>query len=251
MPLSPSTAILTSGAAISPVIPLIIRRLDSPQSIPSLASVDQPDRLLSHSSTSNHEKPRITRRAISSLLLFPFLIPSPAATAAAAAGASLSLEVDLERYTDQSEGFTLLKPASWRKVEKAGATALFEEEGKGINNIGIVVSPVRLSSLRDFGTPEFVADKLIQAERRKESTKDANVLGVAERWCQNGFPVYEIEYRVDSSRGGMKRIFSAAFVASNKLYLLNIAHSDPPDDPLDNQTRGILEQVLHSFDVVV
>lgn len=56
-------------------------------------------------------------------------------------------------------------------MEKAGATALFEE-GKGGNSIGVVVNPVRLSSLRDFGTPEFVADKLIQAERRKVSSFD-------------------------------------------------------------------------------
>lgn len=52
-------------------------------------------------------------------------------------------------------------------MDKAGATALFVGEGNKNNNIGIVVNPVRLSSLRDFGTPEFVADKLIQAERRK------------------------------------------------------------------------------------
>lgn len=51
-------------------------------------------------------------------------------------------------------------------MEKAGATALFEE-GKGSNSIGVVVNPVRLASLKDFGTPEFVADKLIRAERKK------------------------------------------------------------------------------------
>ncbi|XP_020684376.1 psbP domain-containing protein 2, chloroplastic-like, partial [Dendrobium catenatum] len=72
----------------------------------------------------------------------------------------------LERYTDEVEGFTLLKPSTWAKMEKAGAKALFEE-GKGANNIGVVVNPVRLSSLKEFGTPEFVAEKLIQAERRK------------------------------------------------------------------------------------
>ena len=44
---------------------------------------------------------------------------------------------------------------------------LFEEPNKGSNNVGVVVNPVRLSNLRDFGSPEFVADKLIQAERRK------------------------------------------------------------------------------------
>lgn len=52
-------------------------------------------------------------------------------------------------------------------MEKAGATALFEEEGKGSNNIGVVVNLVRLSSLTEFGTPQFVVDKLIQAEKRK------------------------------------------------------------------------------------
>ncbi|KAK4772607.1 hypothetical protein SAY86_014382 [Trapa natans] len=80
---------------------------------------------------------------------------------------ALAQELELERYTDAMTGFTLLKPSSWIKVDKAGATVLFEEPGKGSNNIGVVVNPVRLSSLGDFGSPEFVADKLIQAEKRK------------------------------------------------------------------------------------
>uniref|UniRef100_A0A2P2JQK6 PsbP C-terminal domain-containing protein n=1 Tax=Rhizophora mucronata TaxID=61149 RepID=A0A2P2JQK6_RHIMU len=77
---------------------------------------------------------------------------------------ALANEFELQRYTDSKEGFTLLTPSSYVKVDKAGATVLFEE---GSNNIGVVVSPVRLSSLREFGSPQFVADKLIQAERRK------------------------------------------------------------------------------------
>ncbi|XVE83391.1 hypothetical protein DITRI_Ditri16bG0085300 [Diplodiscus trichospermus] len=76
-------------------------------------------------------------------------------------------ELELERYIDVKEGFTLLRPSSWIKVEKAGATVLFEEANKGSNNVGVVVNPVRLNSLGEFGTPRFVADKLIQAEKRK------------------------------------------------------------------------------------
>ncbi|KAF9609768.1 hypothetical protein IFM89_018216 [Coptis chinensis] len=154
----------------------------------------------------------------------------------------------LKRYTDENEGFTLLIPSTWNKVDKAGATALFEEVNKGANNVGVVVTPVRLNTLGDFGSPQFVADKLIQAEKRKESTKDAEVIGVAERSGHGGIQVYEFEYLLDSTRGGMKRIFSAAFVASKKLYLLNIAHSDKPENPLDTSTKMTLEQVLHSFD---
>ncbi|KAL3729071.1 hypothetical protein ACJRO7_033642 [Eucalyptus globulus] len=165
-----------------------------------------------------------------------------------ASAATLRQEVELERYTDSKEGFTLLKPSSWVKVDKAGATVLFEEPTKGSNNVGVVVSPVRLASLGEFGSPQFVVDKLIQAEKRKESTKDAEVIGVAERSGQGGLQVYEFEYKLDSTRGGMKRIFSAAFVTSKKLYLLNIAHSDKPESPLDTQTRVMLEEVLHSFD---
>ncbi|XWS33128.1 hypothetical protein CRYUN_Cryun22dG0052200 [Craigia yunnanensis] len=147
-------------------------------------------------------------------------------------------ELELERYTDVEEGFTLLRPSSWIKVEGAGATVLFEEVNKRSNNVGVVVNPVRLNSLGEFGTPQFVVDKLIQAEKRKESTKDAEVIRVAERPGQGGLQVYEFEYKVDSTRGGMKRIFSAAFVASKNLYRLNIAHLDKPESPLDTHTSS-------------
>lgn len=85
----------------------------------------------------------------------------------------------------------------------------------------------------------------------QESTKQAEVVAVAERLGHGGLPIYEFEYTVDSTRGGMKRIFSAAFVVSKKLFLLNIAHTDKPDDPLDSQTRMVLERVLHSFDTTL
>ncbi|XP_020234949.1 psbP domain-containing protein 2, chloroplastic [Cajanus cajan] len=160
----------------------------------------------------------------------------------------LAQELDLQRYTDSKEGFTLLTPSSWTKVDKAGATVLFQEANMGSNNIGVVVNPVRLASLEEFGTPQFVADKLLQAERRKESTKEAELITAAERSGEGGLRIYEFEYKIDSTRGGMKRIFSAAFVASKKLYLLNIVHSDKPESPLDQDKRIILEHVLHSFD---
>lgn len=82
----------------------------------------------------------------------------------------------------------------------------------------------------------------------QESTKDVEIVSFTERPGHN-VQVYEFEYKLDSTRGGLKTIFSAAFVASKKLYLLNIAHSDNPQQPLSNQTRIMLQQVLHSFDV--
>ncbi|KAJ1271067.1 hypothetical protein BS78_06G100600 [Paspalum vaginatum] len=211
---------------------------------------------------SSSSPPLLTRRAsAASLLLAALSIPAssprlPVASASEAAPveaygeSGVSEGLELERYTDQEQGFTLLKPTSWPKVEKAGATALFQQGGKASNNIGVVVNPIRLNSLTEFGTPQFVADRLLQAEKKKESTKSAEVISVGERSGHGGLTVYEIEYTLDSTRGGMKRIFSSAFVASRKLYLLNIAYSDTQEKPLDNKTRTVLEQVLHSFDSV-
>uniref|UniRef100_A0A0F7GYU9 PsbP domain-OEC23 like protein n=1 Tax=Habenaria pantlingiana TaxID=1498489 RepID=A0A0F7GYU9_9ASPA len=200
---------------------------------------------LNGDSTAAEEKAALgtSRRIFTFCLLFP--IPF-----ALSAASSATLPPTLERYTDEVNGFSLLKPSTWTKFDKAGAQALFED-GEGSNNIGVVVTPVRLSSLTDFGTLQFVAEKLIQAERRKVSTNYAELLTVSERLDNGGLPVYEFEYTVDSTRGGMKRIFSAAFVASKKLYLLNISYCDRPENPLDGETRRVLKQILRSFDSVL
>ena len=73
---------------------------------------------------------------------------------------------------------------------------------------------------------------------------------MGERSGHGGLTVYEIEYTLDSTRGGMKQIFSGAFVASRKLYLLNITYLDTQQKPLDSETRIVLEKALHSFDSV-
>ncbi|RVX21609.1 PsbP domain-containing protein 2, chloroplastic [Vitis vinifera] len=94
---------------------------------------------------------------------------------------------EFQRYTDSVEGFTLLIPSSWIKVDKGGATVLYEEENRGVNNVGVVVSPVRLESLKQFGSPQFVADKVIQAEKRK----------VTVLWALVGCGICELEVRAD------------------------------------------------------
>jgi hypothetical protein len=75
-------------------------RLQSPSLFPPSAA----------SSTIEYSPGGITRRA-SILALLPFLVfPSPAVASPSDAGD------DLQRYSDQTEGFTLLIPPSWVKV---------------------------------------------------------------------------------------------------------------------------------------
>ncbi|GMH10396.1 hypothetical protein Nepgr_012237 [Nepenthes gracilis] len=113
----------------------------------------------------------ISKRSLNlSVVTFILSVPFPAIPTAMA-----EQEVELQRYTDLREGFTLLIPSSYVKVNKAGATVLFEEMLRRTNSIRVVVNPVRLMSLRDFGSPQFVAETLIQAEKRKGLGKEAVV----------------------------------------------------------------------------
>ncbi|KAF6162459.1 hypothetical protein GIB67_026297, partial [Kingdonia uniflora] len=112
-------------------------------------------------------------------------------------------------------------------VKKSGATTLFEEVNKGSNNVGVVVVPVRLILLLEFGNSQFVLDKLIQAEKCKET----EAIGSTEKLRKGGVQAYEFENTLDSIRGGMKRIFYVDFVDSRKFYLLNIAYADRPESP--------------------
>lgn len=82
------------------------------------------------------------------------------------------------------------------KVEKAGATALFQQEGKGSNNIGVVVNPVRLNSLAEFGTPQFVADRLLQAEKKKVEMHERYSLGIATLQCLRSGRLVSLTFEV-------------------------------------------------------
>lgn len=55
-------------------------------------------------------------------------------------------------------------------MDKSGANVLFEDPRSKGNNIGVVVNPVRIASLKDFGSLDDVANKLLQAERKKVLT---------------------------------------------------------------------------------
>ncbi|XP_073279688.1 oxygen-evolving enhancer protein 2, chloroplastic isoform X3 [Primulina huaijiensis] len=159
-------------------ISISLNKQSHPGTLPSLSTLKKPIQLLSSSSSSASSSDAVRwrerlggslGRRMFKLSIFGFLSSWDLAFSRLSfySEALASPLLELDRYTDSKDGFTLLVPSSWIKVDKAGATVLFEDSKDKTNNVGVVVSPTRISSLGEFGTPEFVADKLIQAERRK------------------------------------------------------------------------------------
>ncbi|CAI7927264.1 unnamed protein product [Closterium sp. NIES-54] len=78
-----------------------------------------------------------------------------------------SLAEGLRPYEDEARRFSIMVPAAWEQRDKAGATALFASPERRGDTLGVVVNPVRVRSLRDFGDIDLVATRLLDAERRK------------------------------------------------------------------------------------
>ncbi|CAI7802883.1 unnamed protein product [Closterium sp. NIES-54] len=157
-----------------------------------------------------------------------------------------SLAEGLRPYEDEARRFSIMVPAAWEQRDKAGATALFASPERRGDTLGVVVNPVRVRSLRDFGDIDLVATRLLDAEQRKESTKSAEILSQRTKELPGAITLYQIEYALASTRGS-KRILTAVTIADRKLYIVNIAVADSESEPVDLTTLGMLRRALDSF----
>eukprot|EP00775_Hariotina_reticulata_P002499 gene2499-2803_t len=101
-----------------------------------------------------------------------------------------------------------------------GADVLFEDPQRRSTSIGVTVSPVRVSSIEQFGDLAAVGQRLLDVERKKESTLDVALLSSGSRQGAEGALLYDYEYQLDSTRG-IKRIFNTVTITGSKLYILN------------------------------
>ncbi|EFN56320.1 hypothetical protein CHLNCDRAFT_17725, partial [Chlorella variabilis] len=114
---------------------------------------------------------------------------------------------DLVTFANPSQGYTLLRPAAWEQVDKAGADSLFRDPSKKSTNVGVTVYPVRIASLDQFGDLQAVGERLLGAERAKESTLSVAMVAQTARSSASGAATYDFEYELESTRG-RKRILS-------------------------------------------
>ncbi|KXZ55621.1 hypothetical protein GPECTOR_2g1171 [Gonium pectorale] len=168
----------------------------------------------------------------------------------AVAAASEPADPSLTEYVNAKQQYRLLVPAAWEAKGKAGADVLFEDPSRRSTSLGITVNPVKVASIEQFGGLQDVGDKLLDAERKKESTLGVTLLGSSSRTGATGATLYEYEYELDSTRG-RKRILNTVTIFSSRLYILNAAFKCDKDGCSEEAQRGValLRRLAGSFDV--
>ena len=148
-----------------------------------------------------------TRREFGAAALLT-LLPSPALA---------------EVFTRQTEQFAyeFQPPSNFGAGNKPLKTHLdeinFKSESIGGYQYGITVDPVRIESLRQFGTPEEVAAKVVLAEVNRDGVFDVTLVEDPVAGPDNSF--YLLNYLSQGKRGN-KHFLAKFYIQNKKLYAL-------------------------------
>jgi len=105
---------------------------------------------------------------------------------------------------------------------------------------GVTVDPIRIQSLKDFGTPSEVAAKIVMAELRRDGVLDVTLARDAREDIGSG--AYDVEYISDGTRG-KKHFVTRSIVKDGKLFVLTVQVKEDDWKDVENE---VLDAV-HSF----
>lgn len=92
--------------------------------------------------------------------------------------------------------------------------------------LGVTVDPVRISSIKDFGTPEEVAARVVTAEVNRDGVFKVTL---AKDPVEDSAGGYDIEYISDGKRG-KKRFATRIYIKDGFLYVLTVQSKEAEYD---------------------
>ena len=118
-------------------------------------------------------------------------------------------------------GYTFVPPPGFAPGKKPVQTHLdevnFNLEGVPKYTFGVTVDPVRINSLKEFGTPEEVAARVVTAEVNRDGIFEVTLAKDPMEDGETG--AYAIDYVSDGKRG-KKHFVTRIFVKDQKLYVM-------------------------------
>lgn len=152
--------------------------------------------------------------------------------------ASAALAADV--YTRQTDQFAyeFQPPENFDSGNKPLRTHLdeinFKSESVGGYQFGVTVDPVRIDSLRQFGTPEQVAAKVVLAEVNRDGVFDVTLMEDPIAGPDNIF--YQLNYQSKGKRG-TKRFITKFYIQKQKLYALTAQCKEDDYKDLEAEMR--------------
>jgi len=119
----------------------------------------------------------------------------------------------------------------------------FQSSDRKGYQFGITVDPVRINSLKDFGTPEEVAAKVVLAEVNRDGVLDVKLMeDPYSSGGDDGLLYYQLNY-LSSGKRGDKRFVAKFYIRDQKLYALTAQcrEADYNDAALRQEMRAAVD----------
>jgi PsbP len=119
---------------------------------------------------------------------------------------------------------------------------LKSEAVKGFN-AGVTIDRVKINDIKEFASPSALAQKVVDVEKSKEGVFEADVISSGESKLpisSEGKLAYDIEYKVDSSRG-QNHYFVKTSVVDKKLYVFTVQCKEESVAELTETAKAIID----------
>lgn len=145
-------------------------------------------------------------------------------------------------------GFRFMYPSAWSAKKKPIKTHVYEvnvtSPDTSSTTVGVVVDPVKITSIEIFGSPKEVGDKVIAVERKKDGVTSADLIRYGSTKGDDGLTHYIVEYKVDSSRG-QKHFVAKATITGGQLFVLTAQAKEANFSDVET----ILNRIVETFQV--
>ena len=146
-----------------------------------------------------------------------------------------------QRY---SYKYTVTPPPSFTSSNKPLKTHLdeinFSDPDVRGYTLGVTVDPVRIKSIREFGTPEEVAARVVTAEINRDGVFEVKL---AKDPVEDANGCYDIEY-ISSGKRGVKRFVTRIYILDGFLYVLT---AQSKNDEYDKEREKEIIASVKSF----
>lgn len=180
---------------------------------------------------------------VTSSLFLGLTLPSPANAETTAETQQSGEYVSLP---NQKFSYTVTPPPSFTASNKPLKTHLDEinfspPDVRGYT-LGITVDPVRIKSIREFGTPEEVAARVVTAEVNRDGVFQVTLAkDPVEDAAAGG--CYDIEY-ISEGKRGIKRFVTRIYIKDGFLYVLTVQSKE---DEYDKEREKEVVACVKSF----
>lgn len=195
---------------------------------------------------------RVNRRNFLSKLAAACLSTGAVATSAASPAFAVDTSASdttssLFNRVGKGYEYNFQPPTGFKQSNKPLKTHLdeinFSLEGVRGYQYGITVDPVRIESLKQFGTPEQVATRVVNAEAVRDGVTDVKLIGTPTEDPESG--IYAIDY-ISEGKRGIKHFITRIAVSKGNLFVLTAQVKEVDFTEYEKE----MEETVKTFHVV-